>query len=94
MSGPASQYREMLQRMGLPWDVATEPQVYLSLTDAWTVLTVRYLVGARERRMWSSRLIEIMSTELARPEHAGRIQAGYPRTNVRLVGGGGESGPG
>ncbi len=85
MTEPASRYREMLQRVGLPWDVALEPQVYLSLAEAWTVLTVRYLVAARERRMWSSRLIEMMSTEWGKPDHAGRIIAGYPRTNVELL---------
>ncbi len=85
MTRPANQYREMLQRVGLPWDVSLEPQVYLSLGESWTVLTVRYLVAARERRMWSSRLIEIMSTEFAKPEHSGKILAGFPQTTVHVV---------
>lgn len=85
MSGPAGQYRQLLLRVSLAWDVAVEPQVYLSLTDAWTQLTIRYLVPARERRMWSSRLIEVMAGEFAKPEHAAKIIGGYPRTNVQLL---------
>jgi len=86
MFAAASRYRDLLHQVGLPWDVALEPQVYLSLTDAWTRLTIRYLVGARERRMWSSRLIETMATELGKPDHADKIRPGYPRTQVDLIG--------
>ncbi len=85
MEVPARQYKDMLLNTGLAWDVAVEPQVYLSLTDAWTNCTVRYLVAARERRMWSSRLIEAMAVETAKPEHTGRIIGSYPRTNVKLL---------
>ncbi|MEO8294622.1 MAG: mechanosensitive ion channel domain-containing protein [Gemmatimonadota bacterium] len=85
MAGPAEQYRKMLLDTGLAWDVAVEPQVYLSLSDAWTNATVRYLVAARERRMWSSRLIEAMAVELAKPDHKGRIIGSYPRTDVKLI---------
>jgi small-conductance mechanosensitive channel len=87
MESPARQYKEMLLNSGLAWDVAVEPQVYLSLSDAWTNCTVRYLVAARERRMWSSRLIETMAVETGRPEHAGKIIGAYPRTNVKLLDG-------
>jgi hypothetical protein len=33
---------------------------------------------------WSTELIVALSTALARPDHAGRIVAGYPRTRVDL----------
>ena len=47
-------------------------------------VTVRYLVGARERRHWASELQLAIAVELARPEHAGRIVGAYPTTRVEL----------
>jgi small conductance mechanosensitive channel len=85
MEQPAAHYRSLLDAAGLGFDVSTEPQVYVSLTDAWTNLTVRYLVDARERRRWASELIERLTCELARAEHAGRIQPSSPRVGVRLL---------
>lgn len=41
-------------REGLAYDVAGEPMLFVSATESWTDITVRYLVGARERRKWSS----------------------------------------
>jgi hypothetical protein len=58
--------------------VEDKPQVYLSLADAWTNCTVRYLVPVRERRRWSTALILALSAEQTRPEHQGRILSGYP----------------
>jgi len=60
-------------------DVEEKPQVYLSLADSWTNCTVRYLVGARARRKWSSLLIEEISRELNSEKHRGRIFNAFPR---------------
>lgn len=46
--------------------------------------TVRFLVPTRERRRWSSELIQAVSVEFAREQHRGRILSGYPRTDVHL----------
>lgn len=87
MIAPAGEYRRLLERKGLDFDVAVEPQVFLSPTDAWMNMTVRYLVSARQRRKWASDLVLAVSAELARPEHAGRVRGAYPRTQVELLGG-------
>jgi small conductance mechanosensitive channel len=84
MDEPAEEYRRLLERARLAFDVDSEPRVFLSLADSWTNCTIRYLVPARERRRWSSRLLLAVSVELSKPEHAGRIRPGYPRTDVRL----------
>jgi small-conductance mechanosensitive channel len=78
MRAPIERYRSLLVGEGLAYDVADEPQVYVSATDSWTNLTVRYLVGARERRAWSSRLTLEINAEIGKDEHAGRILPSYP----------------
>lgn len=75
MESPAAQYATLLQSGHLVQDIASEPQVFLSGSDFWTVVTVRYLVPARERRMWASRLYETLVTELGR--HEGRVRPPY-----------------
>lgn len=84
MAEPAREYARLLERAKLHGDVAAEPQVYVSFTDSWTNLTVRYLVPARERRKWSSALALALQQELAKPEHRGRILPSYPVTRVEL----------
>jgi small conductance mechanosensitive channel len=85
MREPAQEYLRILRQRNLDFDVADAPQVFVSLTDSWTNLTVRYLVPARERRAWASRMIVAISAELAKPEHASRLKAAYPRTQVEIV---------
>ena len=85
MDDPAAQYRKILEREGLYYDVESEPQVYLSLADSWTNCTVRYLVPVRQRRRWASELIEALSREMAQPEHQGRIIGGYPHSDIVLL---------
>jgi len=84
MNEPAARYRALLDRARLDYDVAAEPQVYVSPTDAFTNITIRYLVPARQCRAWASRLVLALAGESARAEHQGRIRAGYPRTQVDL----------
>jgi small conductance mechanosensitive channel len=84
MAEPVTRYRALLEGAGLGYDIDEEPQVYLAPTDAWTNITVRYLVAARERRRWASALHLAVAEAFARPEHAGRIAPSYPVTRVDL----------
>jgi len=85
MEQPAADYLELLRAAGLGYDIAAEPQAYLSQAEAWTNVTVRYLVPARERRYWASELLRALSEETAKPEHRGRIVPGYPRRDVAML---------
>jgi small conductance mechanosensitive channel len=85
MRQPAAEYRRLLKREQLAFEVEPEPQVYLSLAEAWTNCTVRYLVPVRQRRRWASELIQVISTEIARPEHQNRIIEGYPRREISFL---------
>jgi small conductance mechanosensitive channel len=84
MVQPVAQYQRLLERASLAFDVQPKPKVFVSMDDAWTNLTLRYLVPARERRRWASDLIVAITSESKKPEHAGRIIGSYPRTEVRL----------
>lgn len=84
MAEPAATYRAILDREGLAYDVAEEPVLFVSATESWTDITVRYLVGARERRKWSSALLIEINTELNRAEHRDRIRGSYPVRRVDL----------
>ncbi|ADJ28835.1 MscS Mechanosensitive ion channel [Nitrosococcus watsonii C-113] len=85
MRQPIAEYRRLLERERLAFDVEAEPQVYLSLAEAWTNCTIRYLVPVRQRRRWASELILALSIELLRPEHKDRIIGGYPRREIDLL---------
>jgi small conductance mechanosensitive channel len=84
MQEPAQQYRALLQRAKLAFDVDEKPRVFVSLADAWTNCTVRYLVPARARRRWSTALLVELTAEVSRGPHQGKIMPAYPRTEVRL----------
>lgn len=49
MAEPAHRYGKLLRKAGLGDAVPDKPQVLISLQDSWTNITIRYLVGARER---------------------------------------------
>lgn len=85
MREPAHQYEALLRRARLEVAVADVPQVFVSLDESWTTLTVRYLVGARERRIWKSRLAQAVMEELNRPEHGERVQSAYPRRQIQFL---------
>lgn len=78
MATAAANYRTLLQQARIAFDVAEQPQVFLSGGEAWTDFTIRYLVDARQRRRWSSDLNLAIAIELGKPEHRGRIIDGYP----------------
>lgn len=86
MAGPARQYQQVISAMGLTAEVATAPEVFVSLDDSWTNLTVRYLVGARERRRWKSQLSLAVTEEFNRPEHGEYVIGVFPRQQVQLIG--------
>jgi small-conductance mechanosensitive channel len=85
MKVPAERYRNLLKQARLAFDIAEDPQVFLAMADAWTNLTIRYLVPARERRRWATDLLLEISKEIAAPQHQGRIRSAYPRTEVAVL---------
>ncbi|MBW3629776.1 MAG: mechanosensitive ion channel [Gemmatimonadetes bacterium] len=85
MREPAREYQALLRREGLESSVADAPQVFASTSDWSANFTIRYLVGAREKRMWKSELVLRFGAELARPEHVGKIIPVYPRQQIQLV---------
>ncbi|MHA6249586.1 mechanosensitive ion channel family protein [Pontibacter sp. CAU 1760] len=85
MRGPAQQYAQLLKKAGLAYEVAEKPQVFISLDDSWTTITIRYLVGARERRRWKSELTFRITQELAKPAYQEKIIPVYPRQQVQFI---------
>jgi small-conductance mechanosensitive channel len=85
MVEPARAYARRLERSGLVEPIAEVPQVFASMEESWTNLTIRYLVGARERRRWKSELVVRVTEELNRTEHEGKILAVYPRRQLQAI---------
>lgn len=85
MEQPALQYSQLLKKANLDDFVNEKPQIFLSMDDSWTNLTIRYLVGARERRKWKSELTLRISEELAKPEYLNKIIPVYPRQQVQFI---------
>lgn len=86
MREPARRYGAVLAQEGLETSVAEEPQVYLAISvDGWLEVTIRYLVGARERRTWKTRLVEQLMTELQTPESQRRILGALPKRLVQFL---------
>jgi small conductance mechanosensitive channel len=86
MRAPAETYAEILRRARIAFEIATEPQLYVSPTDAWMNITVRYLVPARERRIWASRLHLAIGARLAEPPYRDRVRPSYPRVQISMLG--------
>jgi small-conductance mechanosensitive channel len=86
MAGPARDYEQILRAARLEMAIASEPEVFVSLDDSWTNLTIRYLIGARERRRWKSLLAKAVMEELNRPEHSDRILSVFPRRQIQFIG--------
>jgi small-conductance mechanosensitive channel len=86
MRDPAATYETILRGAGLESHVAREAQVFVSLEDSWTNLTVRYLVPVRERRRWKSELAEAAMTEFNSSEHQDRIISVFPRRQIQVIG--------
>lgn len=86
MVGPAHEYETLLRKARLETSVADTPEVYVSLADSWTNVTIRYLVHARQRRKWKSLLAERVMVELNQSAHVGRIIPVLPRQQVQFLG--------
>jgi small-conductance mechanosensitive channel len=87
MRQPAEHYADLLRRSHLAHEIATEPQLYVAPTDAWMNITVRYLVPARERRAWASRLHLAIGARLAEAPYGEKIRTSYPRMEIAMLGG-------
>jgi small-conductance mechanosensitive channel len=85
MHAPAHQYAAILSAKGLEATVPDRPQLFVSLAEAGAVITIRYLVDARQRRLNQSALTHRILMELRKPEHAGRIISCYPRRQVQML---------
>jgi small-conductance mechanosensitive channel len=86
MAAPAHEYETILRSRNLETFVADAPQVFVSLDDSWTNLTLRYLVAARERRKWKSDLSAAILAEFNRAEHQDRIISVFPRRQIQFIG--------
>ncbi|MDQ3393097.1 MAG: mechanosensitive ion channel [Bacteroidota bacterium] len=85
MIAPAKMYGQILKRAGLHDAVAEKPQIFISSEESGTDITIRYLVGARERRKWKSELTLLITEELNKPEYADKILSVYPRQQVQFI---------
>ncbi len=85
MDEPAQRYQAILQKAGLEVAVPAVPQIYVSASEWGTNLTIRYLVGAREKRKWKSELTLRVIGEMNRPEHQDQMLPVYPRQQIQLV---------
>ncbi len=89
MKEPARQYASLLEKVGIFDSVSEKPQIFVSNDDSWTNITIRYLVGARERRKWKSELSIRITDELNKPEYIGVIIPVYPRQQIQFINPGG-----
>ncbi len=85
MAEAANRYAEMLDQEGLEASISEEPRVFVSFSESWTEVTIRYLVGVRERRKWKSDLAVLIMEKLNNEDHGGRILPVYPRRQVQFI---------
>lgn len=85
MAEPAAAYETLLRQRRLESSVPRGPQVFVSLADSWTELSVRYLVHARERRIWKSHLAKAATEAFNDAAREGRIKSADPRHQVRIL---------
>ena len=86
MLEPVKAYAKILKEAKLDYSIKDKPEIFVSAQESWTDITVRYLVGARERRKWKSELNLRLIDALAKPEYKGKIIPVYPRQQVQLIG--------
>ena len=84
MEEATARYRELLNQARLNFDVEEDPSVFVAPADSWTNFTIRYLVPARARRSWATKLYVAVSNEIVRTEHQGKITPAYPRSDIFL----------
>lgn len=85
MQEPANNYHKALKRKNLEYSVPDKPQIFISVSESWTDIIIRYLVGARERRKWKSELSLQVINEVNKPEYKEKIIPVYPRHQVQMI---------
>lgn len=85
MLKPAENYSAILRRAGFTEKVQVEPEVFLSVSDSWTDVIIRYLVNARERRKWKTDLLLKTIAEINKTEYKGKIIPVYPRQQIQII---------
>jgi small-conductance mechanosensitive channel len=85
MQEPCARYASLLKHEKIGSEMERGPAVYLSMAEAWTDCTIRYLVPVGQRRHWSSRLVAAVAAEMARPEHRGKVRSAYPRIQMEML---------
>lgn len=85
MEVPVRDYERILTKAGLSTGTDETPHVYVSANESWTDIIVRYLVGAKERRKWKSKLTLRMIEEFNRKEHQVKIKPAYHRRQVQII---------
>lgn len=86
MAEPAAAYETILRQRRLESSIPRAPQVSLSISESAANLSVRYLVNARERRIWKSRLARAAMEAFNDPAHSGRIVPVDPRPQILVIG--------
>jgi small-conductance mechanosensitive channel len=85
MLEPARRYSAILRAKGLENSVPDRPQLYVSFAEEGVLVTIRYLVNARQRRIKQSELTLRILSELHKAEHANRIISYFPRRQIQLI---------
>lgn len=85
MEQPTSDYARILKKANINEQVAQKPQLFVSATDSWTNITIRYLVGAKSRRQWKSDLQIAVSQELNQPKYKRKIISAYTRQQYQPI---------
>ncbi len=85
MKEPVLQYVNILQKEGLPADLPDAPKVYISPVESWIDVSIRYLVGARERRLWKTKLFLHINEVLEQEENKKSIFPFYPRHQIQII---------
>jgi small-conductance mechanosensitive channel len=85
MVQPAEAYAGILRKSKLDHEISREPELYVSATDSWIEISIRYLVGSRSRRKWKSLLPQEVTAELAKAEYQAKIIPVYPRQQYQQI---------
>lgn len=85
MRQPADKYATILKKSNLDDKLSREPELYVSATDSWIEISIRYLVDARSRRVWKSRLQQEIVAELNKADYQGKIIPVYPRQQYQVI---------
>jgi small-conductance mechanosensitive channel len=85
MKPPALAYEQILNEANLEHNIPTHPQIFFAMDESWTNITIRYLIKARERRMWVSQLTLNILQEMNKPENKEKIIPVYPRQQIQFI---------